>query len=333
MPKIPTQKEINAFIGNLPLIKTLIDWSKVNSFPGFSRVPWYDVILFIRNELQRDNITTRANSMAFSFFLSLFPTIIMLFTLIPLVLPYILPETLLSYLPDGNYNFNETVTSQMRDVLPDNMEDQLITFIESVTTKPRFGLLSFGFFLAIFFSSNGMMTMMRGFQKSHTSTFVRRTGLQRRLLAIALTFLIGFLLIVSVVLIVLGNNLIGFLLDYINADSFTSISLYLLRWFVSFFIIYFGISALYRYGAATIRRFEFFSPGATLATLLIILSSLIFSFYVDNFSVYNKLYGSIGTIIVSMLWIQINSFIILVGFELNASIAVNRDLKKQIPES
>ena len=81
------------------------------------------------------------------------------------------------------------------------------------------------------------------------------------------------------------------------------------------------------------RKFRFITPGATLAAILSILSSVVFSFFVDNFGSYNKLYGSIGTVIVIMVWIQLNAFILLIGFELNASIAVNRDLKKKVKEA
>jgi len=92
------------------------------------------------------------------------------------------------------------------------------------------------------------------------------------------------------------------------------------------------ISLIYRYGAAVRKKFHFFSPGATLATIFCILISIFFSFYVDNFSKYNELYGSFGTIIVTMIWIQLNSLILLIGFELNASIAINRDLKEVVEE-
>ncbi|MEL6274746.1 MAG: YhjD/YihY/BrkB family envelope integrity protein, partial [Bacteroidota bacterium] len=91
----------------------------------------------------------------------------------------------------------------------------------------------------------------------------------------------------------------------------------------------------YRFGAATYQRFSYFSPGVTLAAILSLLTSVAFSFYVDGFNRYDtyaRFYGSIATIIIVMLWLQLNSLILLVGFELNASIAVNRDLKAIIQE-
>jgi len=92
-------------------------------------------------------------------------------------------------------------------------------------------------------------------------------------------------------------------------------------------LFYSGISSIYRFAVSARKRFNFFTPGATLATVSSLITSYLFSFYVDNFSSYNKLYGSIGTVIAVMLWIQLNAFILLVGFELNASIAITRDYK------
>lgn len=325
--KIPKYSEIVAKIQALPIVRTVIQWMKDHSFPGFLGVPIYDVLTFIINEIKRYDLTTRANSMAFSFFISLFPSIIAIFTLIPYFLPYILNETLLSYLPDGNIDFSESLIEQFRAVLPDNVENRMIEFIETISTEPRFGLFSIGFVLALFFSSNGIMTMMRGFQKSyHQTTFFSRTIVMQRLVSFKLLFYLGTLIISSVFLVIFGNLIIGKFLIYIEASQFTAIILYILRWIVIIMLFYTGISLVYRDGAATLKKFRFFSPGATIATFLSLLSSIIFSLYVDNFGQYNELYESIGTIIVIMLWIQINSFIILIGFELNAAIAVNRDI-------
>lgn len=306
-------------------------------------MPIYDVVDFIRVEIKAFNLTMRANSMAFSFFLSLFPAILIVFTLIPYILPYF-SGFIIPYIPDaliirdasGEVNFNQTILSQINDLinevkfLPNNAREQLVEFINGVALKPRFDLLSIGFVLAFFFASNGMLTMMRGFEKSNKLTFFKRSIIQKRLVGIWITILIGVLVVASVLLIILGNTLLSILFDYLNADSFTEFSIQLLRWIISFFLFYFGIALIYRFGISTRTRIKYFSPGATLATFLSIASSIIFAWYVNSFGAYNKLYGTIGTFIVIMLWIQINCFIILIGFELNASIAVNRDLRKAI---
>ena len=341
--KIPSTKEIQDFIFNLPIISFLINWSKENSFPGFFNVPIYDVIEFIIVEIKQFNLTMRANSMAFSFFLSLFPSILVIFTLIPFFLPYFsnfiipyIPEELIIRDAVGLVDFNKTILAQINELidevkfLPDNAREQLVAFINGVALKPRFGLLSVGFFLAFFFASNGMLTMMQGFEKVHRSGFVKRSIIKKRLIGFWITILLGVLVIAAVALIILGNTLISYLFEYLNVDSFTAFSIQMLRWITAFFLFYFGIALIYHFGISTKVKVKYFSPGATLATFLSIASSLVFAWYVNSFGAYNKLYGTIGTFIVIMLWIQINCFIILIGFELNAAIAVNRDLKRFI---
>lgn len=320
--KIPKPAEIKAYFLNHRLTKAVLNWSKRRSLPGFSGVPIYDVTEFVVKEVQRFDVFTRANSMAYSFFLSLFPSLMSLFTLLPYVRKY-----LLRFLPhEEGASFRDVLAMEIQEFLPGNVGFEITKFIEDLTTNPRVGLLSFGFFLAMFFSSNGMLTMMRGFEKSYPA-FKKRTAIRKRLVAIFLTVLLGSLLISSVVLIILGNFLIKWLSDYIHLDRFTELSIYFIRWIVIILLFYFVISFIYRFGVAVKKKFRLLTPGATLATVLSILASIVFSFYVDNFSQYNKLYGSFGTIIVTMLWMQINCLVLLLGFELNASIAVNKDLK------
>lgn len=300
---------------------------KENSLPGFFKVPIYDVFHFLYKESGRDDLFTRSNSMAFSFFLSLFPSLISLFTLLPYIRQY-----LLSFLPDRGQNFDTILRSQIQEVIPGNVGNAIFTFIDDLTTNPRVGLLSFGFVLAIFFASNGMLAMMKGFEKSYMRTFKKRTAFRKRLIAVFLTFQLGILLIASVVLIIVGNLIVNFVSDLVELGFLVRWSIFLVRWVVIVLLFYAVISIIYRYGAALKRKFKVFSPGATLATSLSIILSIGFSFYVDNFGRYNELYGGFGTVIVTMIWIQLNSLVLLVGFELNASIAINRDLKEAVLE-
>lgn len=319
-----------------PLLVLVLDWAKTHSLPGFFKVPLYDVIVFVLREAQRFSLSIRANSIAFSFFLSLFPAILVLFTLVPYF------STMIYSLLPGEEDYVTILVEEINQIIPgvdisitdqeelqSNLEDNIFTqTLRDIIERPRYGLLSLGFFLAVYFASNGMIAMMQGFEKSYDRTFKKRSNFRKRGIAIALTFVLGFLLVASVILIILGNSIINWLDAYINFDSFVHLALSILRWTVFILLFYTGISMIYRYGAPTKRRFSFFSPGTTLAASLSILSSLLFSFYVENFSQYNRLYGSIGTVIILLLWLQINAFTLLVGFELNASIAVNRDLKE-----
>ena len=131
------------------------------------------------------------------------------------------------------------------------------------------------------------------------------------------------------VLIILGDTILRVVLNFIELTSFTVFAFLALRWLVVLLLFYTTFSTIYRFGSSTWRPIPFFNPGAMLATLLSILTSWGFSFYVDNFGSYNKLYGSIGTLIVLMIWIQLNCMILLIGFELNAGIAVLRDRRQE----
>ncbi|MEL6655963.1 MAG: YihY/virulence factor BrkB family protein [Bacteroidota bacterium] len=327
--KLPTGKQIQEWFWGLPVINRILDWSKQTSLPGFFRVPIYDVVVFVINEIQRFDLFTRANSIAYSFFLSLFPSILTLFTLVPFLFSF-----LLHLIPELG-NFNAILEQEISKVMPGQAGGLVFDFVHDVTSKPRVGLLSFGFVLAIYFSSNGMLAMMRSFEKSYSDTFRRRTGFKKRMVAIGLTFLVSLLVISSVVFIILGSMFIGWITELVNLTTFGAFAVGLLRWVAILMLFYFGIAVLYRYGSATHRRFSLFSAGTTLATALCMLSSIAFSFYIDEFNrydTYHKFYGSIGTFIIIMLWIQINSLILLIGFELNAAIAVNRDLKTATTE-
>lgn len=319
-----------------PLLKAMIAWTKEHSLPGFFKIPIYDVLVFIYLESQRFSLTMRANSIAFNFFIALFPSILVLFTLIPYF-----SDLIYAWLP-GEEDYVNILVDELNRLIPGvdieitnqealegSLEDNIFAeTVRDIIENPRYGLLSLGFLLAIYFASNGMLAMMQGFEKSYDRTFKKRNNIRKRSIAIALTFLLGLLLLLSVVLIILGNSIINWLDAYINFDSFVHRALLLLRWTVIILLFYTGITMIYRYGAPARRRFSFFSPGTTLATILSLLSSLLFSFYVENFSQYNRLYGSIGTVIILLLWLQINAFTLLIGFELNASIAINRDLKE-----
>jgi len=300
---------------NLPIVVNVVNFLKTYSLPGLSEVPMYDVLSFIYNEAMKDDITTRASSVAFNFFLSLFPIIIFLFTLLPL-----LPFTT---------GYLIVVEESLKTILPGTAYEYLFGIISDVASIKRSGLLSIGFFLAIFFASSGVLTIMYGFDKSYEITFKQRSYLKKRLVALLLTIVLGALLILSVVFIIFGKQILKRMIDYFDIIEYGSLIFTMVRLFLVASIIYTGITIIYRYGPSMYKKISFWNSGAILATGLSILSSFAFSYFIDNFGRYNELYGSIGALIVIMIWMQINAFILLVGFELNASIAVNKDLRKQ----
>jgi membrane protein len=265
----------------------------------------------------------RANAVSFSFFLALFPSLIALFTLTPFLKEYIL-----GFLP-LDYSFEAYLQEEIQKIMPGNAGDRLFNFIEDITSQPRIGLFSFGFLSAIFFASNGILALIRGFEKDEMPSFLQWNMFKKRMQAMLLTLIIGGLLIVSVILVILGNWFTDLLVLYIKVGKLFAFMLNMGRWIVIVSLFYSSISLIYRFGAATKKRFRFFTPGSALATLLCLGSSIIFSYYVNQFNTYNELYGSIGTIIVLMLWIQLNTLSILIGFELNAGILINMVIKNK----
>ncbi|THH40610.1 YihY/virulence factor BrkB family protein [Neolewinella litorea] len=311
------------FFTEHPVVIGVKKYAKENSFIGFHGVPLYDVVVFVINEATRDDLFTRANSVAFSIFLSLFPSILTLFTLVPFALDF-----LTIWFP-ALENFNMTLYEEIKRVMPGQAGDIVFGFVQEITNSPKVGLLSFGFLLAIFFSSNGMLSLMQAFEKSYVKVFRQRGFLRKRMVAVGLTFLVGIFIIASVVLVILGDSIIGWIDYYTSMGGFTRFLINAVRWTTMLALYYIIIGTLYRYGAATIKRFSYVSPGVTLATILSLATSVAFSFYIDGFNrydTYTKFYGSIATIIIVMLWLQLNALILIIGFELNAAIAVHRDL-------
>ncbi len=327
--RLPDIEEIKKYFTEHPVWIGLVKYARENSFIGFHGVPLYDVLVFVVYEAQRDDLFTRANSIAFSFFLSLFPSILTIFTLAPFLL-----DIFTIWFPQLG-NFNTILYEEIKQVMPGQAGDILFGFVQEITNSPKVGLLSFGFLLAIYFSTNGMIAMMQAFEKSYVKTFKRRNALKKRAIAAGLTALIGVFIIASVVLVILGDSIIKWAAHVTQISALTTFLVNLLRWISMLALYYLSIGSLYRYGAATRVKFSYFSPGVTLATVLSLLTSVAFSYYIDGFNRYDtyiKFYGSIATIIIVMLWLQLNALILIIGFELNAAIAVKRDLVALVEE-
>ncbi len=305
--------KIKEWIWHLPFIERVVNRSKRTSLIGFDGLPIYTVLEFFFNEIKKEHLNTKSTSLAFSFFLAIFPATIFLFTLIP-------------YIPINN--FQDQLLSILGQVLPANAYEAVQTTLTDIIKNQNGGLLTFGFIAALFFSSNGIMALMRSFNKVSLLQDHRPAWKKRRT-AIFLTFTISIMLIVGVSLIVAGNYIINLLEQYeIIKGAFTKYSLQLLNWIIILLLFFSIISPLYYFAPASTKKFKFISAGSSLATFLSIATSSGFAFYVNNFNSYNKIYGSIGTLIVIMIWLYLNSMILLIGFELNASIKI---LKQNLP--
>jgi len=294
--------------------KQFLNWKPVSKvirtsqklvLPGFDRMPFYDVALFFFKGIQKGYITQRASALSFNFFLALFPAILFIFTLIP-------------YLPISN--FQATLFEMLSELLPQSAFETVKDTINDILTHKRTGLLSVGFILTFYFATNGVNAIIEAFNSTY-HTLESRSWIKQRLISLFLVLILSVLLVIAIFLMILGSHIINFLeTNGILKGNFTIYTLLFSKWIIIVALLFFGVSFLYYYAPSRKSRFKFISAGSTLTTILLIITTLGFNYYVANFSKYNVLYGSIGTLIIVLMWIYINAIILLIGFELNASI-------------
>ena len=284
-------------------VKWVLDKSRRTTLPGFGGLNIYDVVAFFIKQVQTIGMTERASAIAFNFVMAIPPAIIFLFTLIPF-----LPIT---------YAFQQELYNLIKDVIPGEKNNSLlIDFLKDFINNPRNGLLSLGFVLSLYFSSNAMMGIMRSFDKNYVG-FRKRKGWQRRLAALKLTSLLYLIVITSLVALIAREVV----LKWIGVESEWIITLIEnIRWIVIILLYFSSISFIYKHAPSVHKKWKLLNPGSVLATVLMLITSFALSWWVSNFARYNQLYGSISIVLIIMIFIFINSLILLVGFELNVSI-------------
>lgn len=277
--------------------------------PGFQGASLYSVFQFFFKGIISTKFNLYAGSLSWNFFLAIFPSLIFLFTLI-------------AYIQIPGYNLQKTILSQMNFFLPDDAYKIVRTTVRDIVSNQRSGLLSFGFISAIYFASNGVFSMMLAFDSNFNETEKKkRNFFQKRGKSILITLGISMLILLSLTVMISGNLLSNWIISkkllnkevmlvFVKTIQLLSLST----------LVFFIMSALYYFGHSAKENWKFFSPGAIVASILSIAATYFFSSYVDGFDSYNKLYGSIGAIIVLMLIIYFNTLCVLVGFELNKSI-------------
>ncbi|MCG8410877.1 MAG: YihY/virulence factor BrkB family protein [Bacteroidales bacterium] len=279
--------------------------AKVISLPGFEKVPIYDVIIFFISGVKNGYLATRASAIAFNFALAIFPTMLFLFTLIP-------------FIPVKNLQLE--LLHLIQEFLPKNAFNYFESTLISVVTVKKIGVFSFGALTSIIFSTNAVHALIQAFNNTY-HTIDTRNWTAIRIVSTFLVFIIFILISTSVILLTFGQLILSKLVEIEIIQ--TNIIYYLItfgKWLVVIALFFFSISFLYYYAPARKTKWKFISAGSTIATILALITSLGFSYFVNNFGQYNKLYGSIGTIMVVLLWLYFNSFALILGFELNASI-------------
>ena len=263
----------------------------------------YDFTTVLIDIVKNNDLLIIGSGIAFSFTMSIFPGILFLFTLIP-------------YMPVQD--MHQHILVFLSEFMPHGIYDAAEDTIIDIISKPNKGLLSFGFLFALYSAMNGTRMMIRGFNRIY-KTEEKRGFFRTNAAAFTITFSLSLMMLLSIVVIIVGRVIVSLLVDFgFIPDDFTVHLISVLKYFVLFLMTYLSIAFIYYMGPSLKQRMPFISVGSIIATILIIISSTGFSIYIDNFSNYNKLYGSIGTLIAVMLWLYLISLIIVVGFAINA---------------
>lgn len=284
------------------------------TLPGFDGVSFYDSIWFFIRNIPRGALNTRASSIAFNFLLAIGPGIVFLLAMIP-------------YLPIKN--LQQQLFDVMNEVIPKNSYIAIESVLQDIFLK-RKGLPIFGLLVSLFFAQKGINGILSAFNASF-QTVDRRPWFKKRLSAIVLVFIFYLLIVMAGFLMLINRSFIGHLvhLGIIKRD-FTLFIIYSTKWIIIAILTFFCISFLFYLAPQQRAKWKFFSAGSSLATFLTLMSSIGFSYFVNNFAQFNKFFGPIGALIALMLWINFNSLSLLIGFELNASIVnVTKNFREQ----
>ncbi len=275
----------------------------------------YDVGRIFIAQVKKDELTERASAVAFNFTIAMFPLLLFLLNTIPYIGIFFSEVTA------------ENILLFVRETLPASLYEGTESTILDIVSRPRQGMLSFGFFLALFLATNGVVSMMAAFNSCHR-TRENRTFFKTRGIAVGIILVLVLSLCAAAVIMIIGNRFLDLISEYeLVSSSFIYYVVAFSRFFTLLSLFVITTSFIFRYAPAVHDKWRFFSLGSITAGLLISLAFFLFSYYLNNFASYNKLYGSIGTMIAVMLWLLITSYLILIGFEINVSMDKAADRK------
>lgn len=278
---------------------------KKNTVPGFSGLTWYELLRLYWEGIIDGFITVRAGSIAYSFFMALFPFLLFTLSLIPIV-----------PIPD----FQNDFIAFIHDLVPPKTFDVIDNVIYDIATKPQKGLMSFSILLSVLFMANGVNAILTGFEESVHKVISRRNLIKQYLIALSLSLVLVLILFISVLGIVYFEIIVVYNLKKHGIINDYSFWMYWGKKLFYLLMIFISVSLLYYFGTKEGKKLKFFSPGSVMTSFLTIISFYFFNIYIDHFSRYNQLYGSIGAFLILMLMIWLNSLILLLGHELNMAI-------------
>ena len=310
-------KQIRSFFSLLanPPFLFLKRKAKVIYIPGFERVNLYQVVKFLFKQLNTLGLYDRASAISFNLIMALPAGFLFLFSIIP-------------YFP-STFKVKKQILSVFKDIAPNSSTYRFILEIINDLLSQHVGVFSFGFLLLLFYASNAMTGIIRSFDKSIMQN--KPFFLHQRMRAIRLTIILILLVFASLLVLIGQDQLTTLLREVFDIKRKTIIPYWnLVRWSVIILLLFFGNAFIYKYAPLIKEKWSLMSPGALLSTLLMLLTTLGFSYWVNHFSSYNKIYGSIGTVLVVMTLVYINALILLIGFELNVSIEVLKKEQNQL---
>lgn len=290
--------------------------SKLKSFtlPGFDGQPLFEILYFLIKGFGKSALTVRASSISYNMFLALIPALIFFFSA-------------LAYMPIPD--FTHELLKLLKEVMPTNAYITVRSTIVDIIQNKRAGLLSIGFVSTLYFATNGMTALITAFNATEL-TYDNRNWFQRRLIAFVLLIIFSLFIIVAISLLIFSRSFFNFLIEQgFLQPGIIYFLLVVAKWLIVMASFFFSISFLYYFAPARKSKFRIFSAGSTTATILVLLISLGFSYYVNHFGQYNKVYGSLGTLIVIMLWMYFNSLALLIGYEINWTIRHAKSMKLQ----
>lgn len=286
--------------------------SKAMYLPGSKGLALYDIAAFFIRQVNKVGLAERASAISFNLIMALPAALLFLFSLIP-------------YFPKPE-NLKKEILNLLKDITPNSSTYKFISdILTDLLDNQHAGIFSFGFLILIFYASNAMLGVIRTFDKS-IQEHKNRVFMHKRWRAIRLTFLLMVLVLVALFALLVGKEQMSYLMKSVFHVKKGERAIWwngwnAIRWSVIVCLLFYGIGIIYKFAPSVKKRWKLVSPGSLLATALTLLTTIIFSYWVNNFGSYNKIYGSIGTMLIIMLLIYFNSLILLIGFELNVSIS------------
>ena len=295
--------EIEQKVEKIPVIRNLMHLAQKVKLPWLEGLSLYDLLEIYILGIVEGAISYRAGAIAFSFFMALFPFALFILNLIP-------------HIPIEG--FQQDFLKFLEDSVPPNTYEAIASIINDIINNSYNGLLSSGFLLSIFLMANGVNAILGGFENSH-HILIKRGFFRQYLVALGMSVILSLLLLVTVATTVVFEVFIQSIkLENVFNNSIQFIVIG--RYGFLMLMILITSSILLKFGTKETSNNSFISIGSVFTTILIILSSYFFGIWVVKFSKYNELYGSIGTLLIMMFYIWLNCMILLLGFELNASI-------------